>query len=112
MLNIPPSRIIAEGIMLPIAKKPAACSEIDIGYNDHYLQNINEMIRITIRDLLPIVDLLIDLKSIHALEYCLEVVPEIASESDDIKPNLSLEPDIIAFLHQTGTIYDLDYYVY
>lgn len=104
--------MITKGTKLPTTGKPATWSEIDIGYNDHYLTDINEMIRITIRDLLPKIDLLAELNSSKTLKYYLEVVPEIVSDCEEIKPMLSLDSDIIAFLYQTGTEYDLDYYVY
>ena len=85
---------------------------LKIGINDVYDNNVNNMIRVTLKDLYYKVDVLIDLKEKYDLEYYLEVVPSIIRNSEKVKQILSLEEDVIEFLYKTKTIHDLDYYIY
>ena len=85
---------------------------LKIGFNKVYDFNVNNMIRVTLKDLLCKVDLLKKLKDKYKLEYCLEIVPSIVKDCDIPKQILSLEEDIIEFLSKTKTIHDVDYYVY
>ena len=87
-------------------------SELHYGYNDVYDVDLNRMLRVTLKELLPLKAELVALKAEFNLTYSLVAVPEIASTSDEPKPILSLASDIVAFLYETGTEIDLDYYVY
>ena len=84
---------------------------LEIGRNEIYNVNINEMIRITLQDLFGKVDMLNKLKEKYNLTYYLERVPSLVESSDEPTPILSLESDIIEFLYKTNTIDDLDYYI-
>ena len=85
---------------------------IEIGRCRTYSVNLNDMYRETIALLRGKERILSDLRCCYALSYYLVAVPEIVSDSEDPKPILSLEPDIVEFLYQSGTEHDLDYYVY
>ncbi len=105
-------KIVKKGEINEKSRLLAECDEIKIGFNNSYDVNINVMIRKTIKDLLPKSDILAQFKKENNLEYYLVLVPEIATISDEPKQLLSLESDIIDFLHKTETAVDLDYYVY
>lgn len=92
--------------------KPSEISRLQIGYNDDYRVDTNEMIRESIRELLPFASGLAALKDELELEYYLAVVPEIYRDSPEPTPILSLDGDIIEFLRLTNTKHDLDYYIY
>ena len=85
---------------------------IMIGFNDTYNVDINEMFRVTLQSLFEKTALLAQLKDKYSLEYYLVGVPEIVSESDDPHQILGVNEEIVAFLYQSKTKLDLDYYVY
>ncbi len=85
---------------------------IMIGFNDDYNVDINEMFRFTLQGLLEKTALLAELKEKYSLEYYLVGVPEIVSESDEPHQILGVNEDIVAFLYQSKTKLDLDYYIY
>lgn len=80
-----------------------------IGRNERFNINVNEMLRVTLKDLLGKEELLFTLKEKYGLTYYLERVPSLSVS--EVNPILSLEEDIIRFLYLTKTIDDLDYYV-
>lgn len=80
-----------------------------IGRNERFNINVNEMLRVTLKDLLGKEELLFALKEKYGLTYYLERVPSLSVS--EVNPILSLEEDIIRFLYLTKTIDDLDYYV-
>ena len=87
-------------------------NSIMIGFNDTYNVDINEMFRVTLQSLFEKTALLAQLKDKYSLEYYLVGVPEIVSESDDPHQILGVNEEIVAFLYQSKTKLDLDYYVY
>ena len=80
--------------------------------NDNFNVDINEMVRTTLASIWDKRTQLVELKNKYNLTYYLARVPHIYSSCDQPKPLLSLDADIVAFLYETGTIDDLDYYVY
>ena len=85
-------------------------STIEIGRNEFYQDDINIMIRETLKDLLGKEDILLELKNKYNLEYYLERVPLLLNDDNYIK--LSLDIDIIEFMYKTKTIDDLDYHLH
>ena len=85
---------------------------IEIGLNKNYDVDINNMIRKTIFDLLGKEEEIKKYLKQNKIEEFLEIVPEIASKSNESKPILSLDEDIIEFLYKSGIRMDLDYYIY
>ena len=110
-LGITPTRTVRRGEPQGARGIPAAHDRVEIGYNDRYRVNVNEMIRKTLSELAGKTDLLAELRRRYDLTYFLEIVPEIASGSDEPTPILSLDEDIVEFLARTGARHDLDYYV-
>lgn len=87
-------------------------TKIDVGYNDTYSTDINDMLRVTLSELFGKEERLRELKSTLSLDYYLVTVPELAKDSDEPHPILSLDSDIIEFLYRSKTVHDLDYYIY
>ena len=82
-----------------------------IGYNEEYHVNVNEMLRVTLKDLLGKENQLRELKEKFSVEMILEVVPHIVADSHEPTPILSIEKDIVEFLYRSDSIIDLDYYL-
>ena len=91
-------------------KKFGTDVSMEIGRNEDYDVDINKMVRVTLKDLFGKEDILVMLKNKYNLEYYLERVPCIYSDS--IHPILSLDYDILEFLYKSKTVDDLDYYIY
>ena len=83
-----------------------------IGANENYNVDINVMVRATLTNLWDKRQQLVELKNKYNLTYYLVRVPQIESNCDQPKPLLSLDADVVAFLQETTTLDDLDYYVY
>ena len=86
------------------------CS-MEIGRNEIYNVDINEMVRYTLKDLFGKEEILLELKEQYNLKYYLERVPQLHADTTNVNPILSLAPDIVEFLYKTQTIDDLDYYI-
>ena len=84
---------------------------IEIGRNEIFDININEMVRVTLKDLFGKVEILLSLKKKYNLTYYLERVPSLVYDTDEPNQILSLEPDIVEFLYKSQTEDDLDYYI-
>ena len=82
-----------------------------IGYNADYRVNVNEMLRITLKDLMGKTDKIKELCKIYGVKTSLVIVPYIVVDSGAPNPLLSLDKDIIEFLYKSNTSMDLDYYV-
>jgi hypothetical protein len=80
--------------------------------NDKYNVDINEMIRATIKPFVGREEEVKTLKEKYGLEILLTIVPEIYADNEEVRPLLSLDDDIIAFLYNTNISHDLDYYIY
>ena len=91
-------------------KKFGTDVSMEIGRNEDYDVDINKMVRVTLKDLFGKEDILVMLKNKYNLEYYLERVPCIYSDS--IHPILSLDYDILEFLYKSKTVDDLYYYIY
>lgn len=111
-LNVKADKIINKGDVHPKSKKVWEYNDVKIGFNDIYSIDINEMIRETLKNLIPQTEMLSKLKKEYSLQYYLVLVPEIYSDSEEPKQYLSLERDVIEFLYLTETEIDMDYYVY
>lgn len=83
----------------------------EMGRNDEYSVYVSDMIRVTLKDLFGKEKQIVELKEKYKLTTVLSIVPYIDSNSDLPKQCLSLDNDIIEFLHNTGTKMDLDYYI-
>lgn len=82
-----------------------------IGYNEMYNVNVNEMLRITLKDLFGKEDKIKELCKKFGVTVMLEIVPYIVGDSEEPCQILSLERDIIEFLYDSGAEMDIDYYV-
>jgi hypothetical protein len=111
--NADPCEILRELELTPskVTVKDGS-TEIDVGYNDTYSTDINDMLRVTLSELFGKEEQLLELKSTLGLDYYLVTVPELAKDSDEPHPILSLDSDIIEFLYRSKTVHDLDYYIY
>ncbi len=86
-------------------------NHLSIGFNASFQINVNDMLRITLKNLFGKEKEILKLKNKYNLSTFLEIVPTIAFSSEEPRQILSLEPDIIDFLYKTKTIVDLDYYI-
>ena len=84
---------------------------LEIGRNELYEDDINDMLRFTLKDLFGKEEQLVMLKEKYRLEYSLERVPVLDPNRTD-NQRLSLADDILAFMHRTGTHDDLDYFIW
>ena len=84
---------------------------VEIGRNENYKDDINEMVKETLKDLLGKEEILNELKQKYNLKYCLERVPCILIDKRVKRQKLSLDSVIIDFMSKTGTIDDLDYHL-
>lgn len=83
----------------------------EIGVNGDYDVDVNNMIRITLKDLIGKEETIKSIADNFDVDFCLHVVPYIVRDSDEPSQILSLDDDIIAFLHESGVSFDLDYYI-
>ena len=81
---------------------------IFIGYHYDYKEDVNEMVRYSLKELFGKEEILLKLKNKYNLTYKLERVPTLFKKR---RINISLSPDIIEFLFKTQTIDDLDYFI-
>ncbi len=69
------------------------------------------MIRQTIKDLLGKEEALKRLKEMFGTYPTLKIVPYISSQSKEPPQSLSIDKDVIAFLYDSETEIDIDYYI-
>lgn len=79
-----------------------------IGYHYDYKEDVNDMVRYTLKDLFSKEETLLKLKEKYNLTYKLKRVPTLLKKR---RINVSLSSDIIAFLYKTQSIDDLDYFI-
>ena len=96
------------GLDLQETKDYGATDNIYIGYHYATTEDLNEMVRTSLKDLFGKEEILAKLKEKYNLKYTLERVPTV---SNNYRLNLSLANDIIAFLYKTGSSDNLDYFV-
>lgn len=82
-----------------------------VNKNEEYQVYISDMVRDVIVPFVGKEKYLLHLQKKYDLSYTLEIVPTIDLTSQEVRPCLSLDPDIIAFLYLTNTQFDLDYYI-
>lgn len=82
-----------------------------MGLNEQYNVDVNEMIRLTLKNLLGKEDKIREMQKLFSVQTALEIVPYIVAESEEPTQLLSLDDDIIAFLYKSCTAHDLDYYI-
>ena len=80
-----------------------------IGFNFDYDVDVNKMLRITLKDLFGKEDKLKLLQEKFSVPITLEIVPYIEYQSNEPKQILSLERDIIEFLHKSDVKMSLFY---
>ena len=85
---------------------------LEIGRNSFFQPDINEMLRVTLKDLLGKERILSDLKRKYRLDYSLERVPVLYADGKIQNQRLSLDDDILAFMYLSGTHDDLDYFIF
>ena len=85
---------------------------VEIGRNEVYDDDVNVMIRRTLKDLFGKEEILANLKTKYNLEFWLERVPIILVGENKPRQKLSLDADVITFMHKTGTRDDLDYHLF
>lgn len=111
-LGVTPTTVGAGGVPHRFRSELDTWTDITYGDNREYCFNINDMIRETLAALFDKADILKRLREEMNVKYYLVSSPKIISSSRKIKPILSLDRDIMAFLCDIGADYDLDYYVY
>ena len=82
-----------------------------IGTNKNYDVDVNKMLAITLKDLFGKEDKIKKMQERFSVTCFLEIVPYIASQSEEPSQILSLNKQIIDFLYSSNTSMDLDYYV-
>ena len=82
-----------------------------LGYNEDYNVDVNEMLRVTLKDLLGKEQAIATLQQRFSVTTVLTIVPSIVADSAEPHQILSLNKDILDFLSKSGTAMDLDYYV-
>lgn len=82
-----------------------------IGLNEEYDVDVNNMIRVTLKDLLGKEEWIRDLQTRLGVKTSLEIVPYLVCGSEEPSQYLSLEDDVIEFLYRSHTAMDLDYYI-
>lgn len=80
-----------------------------IGLNKNYETNINEMIRVTLNNLIGKEKKIKEMCKKFNVSTSLIIKPTIANKSEDSKQILSLDSDIIDFLYKSNTTMDFDY---
>ena len=85
---------------------------MEIGSNYFYQQDVNQMVRQTLKNLFGKEDVLLELKEKYNLQYSLERVPTINTRSQEPMPKLSLDNDVVEFLCKIGAKDDLDYFIF
>lgn len=83
----------------------------EIGRNERYKVYVSDMIRVTLNKLFGKEEQILQIKERFNLTTSLIIVPHIVADSELPNQCLSLDDDIIAFLHKSGTSMDLDYYI-
>jgi hypothetical protein len=111
LLGLRPHDMRRRGERYGRARRVAEESELTLGYNEHYEVNVNDMLRKTLTGIMDKADILRRMREEAGLSYALVIVPEIVRDTDEPTPILSLEADILAFLHISGATHDLDYYI-
>ncbi len=107
-----PADVLLSALSLREGQLKIGKGKITLGKCRTYSVNVNDMYRETLSPLFGKERILADLRDRYALSYYLVAVPEIAHDSEEPTPILSLEPDIVEFLYRSGTEHDLDYYVF
>ena len=79
-----------------------------IGYHYDNKDDLNEMVEESLKDLFGKEEILLNLKKKYNLTYSLERVPTVSNKQH---VNLTLNDKIIAFLHNTQSSDDLDYFI-
>ena len=107
-----PDEVFRSALSLEKGQLTAERGKLKLGTCRTYTVDLNEMYRETLSLLRGKEAILADLRTRYSLTYYLVAVPEIVSGCEEPSPILSLSPDIVEFLYLTGTVQDLDYYVY
>lgn len=83
----------------------------EIEVNRKYDVDINNMVRKTIKHFVGKEKEVKQMLQKLDAELSLEIIPYLCADSEYPNPILSMDKDIIAFLHQSGTELDIDYYI-
>ena len=82
-----------------------------LGLNEEYNSDVNEMIRVTLKNLFGKEDKIKEMQKKFSITCVLEIVPQISAASNEPHQYLSPDKDIINFLYNSDTAIDLDYYI-
>jgi len=80
-----------------------------IGLNKNYATDINEMIRVTLKNLIGKEKKMKEMCNKFDVSTSLILKPTITNKSKDAKQILSLDSDIIDFLYKSNTTMDFNY---
>lgn len=81
------------------------------GENSEYNVDVNVMIRKTLQGLFGKEETLKAIRQRFCIDMTLEIFAMIAKDSEESTPILSLDDDIVAFLHKSGVRMKLDYFI-
>lgn len=82
-----------------------------VGLNETYAPDVNEMIAVTLKDLIGKEEELRAIQRDYGVSMTLEIVPHIVHDSEESTQILSLGRETIDFLSKAGADMDLDYYI-
>ena len=111
--KICPTVFMANDVLIGLLGFPPESKndEYVIGYNEQFDIDVNNMLRVTLKELFGKEEAIRKICKLCAGTAYLEIVPCLVHDSPEPSQILSLDPDIIEFLYKSGTRLDLDYYI-
>lgn len=96
------------GLDLKETQESGTEDHIFIGFHYDYVEDVNIMVRNSLKTLFGKEEILVKLKEKYNLTYKLQRVPTLFVNR---RINVSLDRDIIEFLYKSQTIDNLDYFI-
>ena len=98
-----------KGELDPITQEPCSISVVSLGWAEEFGADINanNVIRKALRDVLPLADKLAMIRVGRDIHYSLSLKIRIERDHPESAPDMSLAPDVIAFLNATRTHHEL-----
>jgi len=81
-------------------------------YNEEYDVDVNVMLRKTLKNLFGKEKQLKEIRDYYCIATYIEIFAVFTEDSEGPKPILSLDEDILKFLHETGAELKFDYYIF
>ena len=102
-------RQFKKGELDPITKEPCSFSVVSLGWAEEFGAdiNVNNVIRKALRDILPLADQLAGIRMGRDIHYSLSLEVRMERDYPESVPDMSLAPDVIAFLNATQTHHEL-----